>query len=165
KALIQEQTLECFDEAVKGLLDMSQREGEALKQFLMQRISSISQQVAQVRTLLPQLMQAQRQHLKNKLADLEVNVEPERLEQEMVIVLQKADVDEELDRLEAHVKEVAHIMEQAGPVGRRLDFMMQELNREANTLSSKSISSQTTNIAVELKVLIEQMREQVQNIE
>lgn len=165
KVQIEEQALQCFDEAVKGLLDMSQREGDALKQFLSQRIQGIQQQVTEVRKRLPQLMQAQREHLQSKLADLQVNVEPERLEQEMVMLLQKADVDEELDRLDAHVKEVAHIMEQSGPVGRRLDFMMQELNREANTLSSKSISSQTTNIAVELKVLIEQMREQIQNIE
>ncbi|QIZ85706.1 YicC family protein [Bermanella marisrubri] len=165
KAQIEEQTLQCFDEAIKSLLDMSQREGDALNQFLTQRIEGIQLQVDEVRRLMPQLIQAQREHLQKKLADLQVNVEPERLEQEMMIVLQKTDVDEELDRLEAHVKEVSHIMEQSGPVGRRLDFMMQELNREANTLSSKSMSSLTTNIAVELKVLIEQMREQVQNIE
>ena len=114
---------------------------------------------------MPEILTTQRNNLKAKLAELVDKVDPDRIEQEMVILLQKADVDEELDRLEAHLEEVTRILKQKGAIGRRLDFMMQELNREANTLSSKSISHLTTQISVELKVLIEQMREQIQNIE
>ncbi|MGR6871801.1 YicC/YloC family endoribonuclease [Pseudomonas sp. HK3] len=162
---IEQDAMKAFDAALNQLIDMREREGAALAQFIDQRIAGISEQVEKVKTLLPQILTAQREALLNKLTDLKLQVEPDRFEQEMVIVLQKADVDEELDRLEAHLEEVARILKQQGAVGRRLDFMMQELNREANTLSSKSISHLTTQIAVELKVLIEQMREQVQNIE
>ena len=103
--------------------------------------------------------------MRRKFADLEQNVEEGRLEQELVLILQRADVDEELDRLDAHVKEIHHVLAKGGPCGRRLDFLMHDLNREANTLSSKAMTSSTTQSAVELKVLIEQMREQVQNLE
>ena len=144
---------------------MRGREGAALQEFIEQRLDSIALEVDKVKAVLPDLLAAQKANLQSKFEDLQVNLDPERLEQEMVIILQKADVDEELDRLQAHLKEVKRILKQSGPVGRRLDFMMQELNREANTLSSKSLSSQTTQNAVELKVLIEQMREQIQNIE
>jgi len=165
QSMLEEDAMAGFECAVDNLIAMSQREGQALKGFITQRLSDIDEQVQKVRDILPQLMQARRQHMQDKLNELQVNVDAERLEQEMVILLQKADVDEELDRLQAHLTEVAHIVEQDGAVGRRLDFMMQELNREANTLSSKSTSHLTTQIAVELKVLIEQMREQIQNIE
>jgi uncharacterized protein (TIGR00255 family) len=103
--------------------------------------------------------------LQERVADLQVNLEPERLEQEMVLIAQKSDVAEELDRLQSHVKEVEHVLSRDEPIGRRLDFLMQELNREANTLGSKSIDTGTTRFSVDLKVLIEQMREQIQNIE
>ena len=100
-----------------------------------------------------------------RIGELNIEVDSNRLEQELVHLAQKADIDEELDRLQAHIGEVRHTLEKGGPCGRRLDFLMQELNREANTLSSKSIASSTTRNAVDLKVLIEQMREQIQNIE
>jgi uncharacterized protein (TIGR00255 family) len=162
---IEHDAMKAFEATLAQLIEMREREGAALSQFINQRIEGIGEQIAKVKALLPQILKTQREALLNKLADLKQQVEPDRFEQEMVIVLQKADVDEELDRLEAHLEEVARILKQKGAVGRRLDFMMQELNREANTLSSKSISHLTTQIAVELKVLIEQMREQIQNIE
>lgn len=162
---IEQDALSVFDETLKQLIEMREREGAALEQFISQRLSAIEEQVAKVNDLLPQIISAQRATLLSKLSELKQQVDAERFEQEMVILLNKADVDEELDRLKAHLAEVMRILKQKGAVGRRLDFMMQELNREANTLSSKSISHLTTQIAVELKVLIEQMREQVQNIE
>lgn len=164
-AKVSAEALELFDNTLKDLIDMRGREGAALQQFIEQRLESIASEVEKVKAVLPDLLAAQKANLQSKFEDLQVNLDPERLEQEMVIILQKADVDEELDRLQAHLKEVKRILKQSGPVGRRLDFMMQELNREANTLSSKSLSPQTTQNAVELKVLIEQMREQIQNIE
>ena len=114
---------------------------------------------------MPSIVAAQRDKLKQRLAELQVELDPSRLEAEIALIAQKADVDEDLDRLTAHIEEVSHQLAQKGPKGRRLDFLMQELNREANTLSSKSVVAETTRCAVELKVLIEQMREQVQNIE
>ena len=162
---IEQDAMQAFEVTLTQLIEMREREGAALAQFISQRIDGIAEQVAKVKALLPQILKAQREALLNKLADLKQQVDPDRFEQEMVIVLQKADVDEELDRLDAHLDEVGRILKHKGAVGRRLDFMMQELNREANTLSSKSISHLTTQIAVELKVLIEQMREQIQNIE
>lgn len=165
QAAIEAEALASFENALTSLIDMRQREGDALKQFIQQRLDDIAKQVESVTEILPQILATARQNLLNKLSDLKQQVNEERFEQEMVILLQKADVDEELDRLSAHLKEVTRILNQKGAVGRRLDFMMQELNREANTLSSKSINTGTTNAAVELKVLIEQMREQVQNIE
>lgn len=162
---IQQQALDCFNQALADLLTMREREGAALQVFIEQRIEGIGEQVQKVKALLPEILNEQRTNLLSRFADLQISVDENRLEQELVIMLQKADVDEELDRLSAHLKEVAGILKQGGAVGRRLDFMMQELNREANTLSSKSISFLSTQIAVELKVLIEQMREQIQNIE
>jgi len=116
-------------------------------------------------SFMPEIISGQRKNLLGRLADLKAELEPTRLEQEVAILAQKADVDEELDRLDSHLSEVERVVESAGQKGRRLDFLMQELNREANTLSSKSIVVDTTLGAVELKVLIEQMREQIQNIE
>lgn len=163
--LASKEALALFDDALSDLIAMRQREGAELKVFIQQRLDGIAEQAANVKAILPDILQAQRDHLKGKLDALVQEVDPDRFEQEMVILLQKADVDEELDRLEAHLKEVGRTLNAKGAIGRRLDFMMQELNREANTLSSKSISHLTTQIAVELKVLIEQMREQIQNIE
>ncbi|NVK36791.1 MAG: YicC family protein [Gammaproteobacteria bacterium] len=165
QAQVEQDALNGFHQALEQLVAMREREGLALTQFILQRLDGIAAEVEKVKAILPEILTAQRQHLLDKLADLKLQVEPDRFEQEMIIILQKADVDEELDRLDAHLAEVSRILKQKGAVGRRLDFMMQELNREANTLSSKSISHLTTQIAVELKVLIEQMREQVQNIE
>lgn len=157
--------LELFDLAIEGLIEHRSREGAELQQLIINRLDSVSVQVADVRARMPEILAAQREKLQTKLAALQVELDPERLEQEIVLLAQKADVDEELDRLDTHVLEVKRSLKQTDSLGRRLDFLMQELNREANTLSSKSIVSETTQAAVELKVLIEQMREQIQNIE
>jgi len=162
---LEAESLALFNEALKQLLDNRSREGVELKRFIEQRLDAISTQVANVRKLMPEILAAQREKLHTRLESLTVELDPERVEQEIVLLAQKADVDEELDRLDTHVTEVRRTLNQKGAVGRRLDFLMQELNREANTLSSKSIVSETTQAAVELKVLIEQMREQIQNIE
>ncbi|AQA20118.1 YicC family protein [Halioglobus japonicus] len=157
--------LDGFKAALGTLADNRQREGEKLSAMIEERIAAVSSEVTATRKLVPELQQAQRDKVLAKIEDLGVEVDQGRLEQELVYLAQKSDVDEELDRLDAHVDEVRRTLKKAGPCGRRLDFLMQELNREANTLSSKSTSSSTTQNAVELKVLIEQMREQIQNIE
>jgi uncharacterized protein (TIGR00255 family) len=133
--------------------------------MIIERCDGIDALVAAVRVRLPEVRAGLRSRLQERLAGLEVTVDEDRLEQEVALLLQKADVDEEVDRLGSHVLEVRRILGQGGPAGRRLDFLMQELNREANTLASKSQDQETTRAAVELKVLIEQMREQIQNIE
>lgn len=154
-----------FDEALEELRQHRRREGDSLAEHIRQRLHAISAITAQVRQLMPQLLEAQRNRLLTRLEELSVQLPPERLEQEVVLLAQKSDVDEEVDRLDTHVSEIFNVLKRNEPVGRRLDFLMQELNREANTLGSKSQSSQTTQLSVELKVLIEQMREQIQNIE
>ncbi|HEX7370195.1 MAG TPA: YicC/YloC family endoribonuclease [Rhodanobacteraceae bacterium] len=141
------------------------REGEKLATALRDRLDGIERIVGEMRTLLPDIRTALRSKLEAKLADLAQNADPGRLEQELVLQLSRIDVDEELDRLAAHVTEARRILELDEPVGRRLDFLMQEFNREANTLASKSVDQRATRAAVDLKVLIEQMREQVQNLE
>lgn len=162
---IEKQALELFNDALDDLIASRQREGEELKGFIQKRIISIRAIIANVEKAMPEILAAQRQNLADKLEDLKADLEPARLEQEITLLAQKADVDEELDRLNSHLNEVERVISSSGQKGRRLDFLMQELNREANTLSSKSIVAQTTLNAVELKVLIEQMREQIQNIE
>lgn len=162
---MQAAVLTLFDSALEGLIEHRTREGNELEQLILQRLDAVSAQVVTVRARLPEILSAQREKLQTKLAALQIDLDPDRLEQEIVMLAQKADVDEELDRLDTHVIEVKRSLKQTDSLGRRLDFLMQELNREANTLSSKSIVSDTTLAAVELKVLIEQMREQVQNIE
>ena len=156
---------ELLDATLAQFIEARKREGVELAKMIEQRLDAIDQIVAEVRGLMPQILQAQRDNLKQRVEQLGVDLDPERLEQEVVMLAQKADVAEELDRLETHVNEVRRALTQRGPVGRRLDFLMQELNREANTLGSKSIVTSTTACSVELKVLIEQMREQIQNIE
>lgn len=167
---VDQQTLEqeaeqLFQETLSAMLANRAREGEELAQLITQRLTSITEQIAVMRTHLPQLQRQQEEKLRTRLAALTAEIEEDRLAQELVYLAQKSDVTEELDRLEAHLNEVRHTLEQKEPVGRRLDFLMQELNREANTLGSKSTSSTTTQAAVDIKVLIEQMREQIQNIE
>lgn len=162
---LQKTALGLFSQALKTLADNRKREGEKLADMILSRLGQLEEVVATTRGIVPALKQQQRDRLLARLADLTVDADPGRLEQELVYLAQKSDVDEELDRLNAHVEEVRRALKKGGPCGRRLDFLMQELNREANTLSSKSISSNTTQDAVELKVLIEQMREQIQNIE
>jgi len=162
---LQKEAEALFGKALKSLIKNRRREGAKLAAMVGERLEQVAGEVTATRKLLPDLKQQQRDRIINRIAELEIEVDHNRLEQELVHLAQKADVDEELDRLEAHVDEVRRTLEKGGPCGRRLDFLMQELNREANTLSSKSISSGTTQNAVELKVLIEQMREQIQNIE
>lgn len=157
--------LDLFGECLEQLVDNRTREGDQLGELILQRIHAIREETAKVRASLPQILSAQKQKLIDRIAELAVQVDPDRLEQEVVLLAQKADVDEELDRIDVHIGEISRVLKNRGPIGRRLDFFMQELNREANTLSSKSIATDTTQSAVELKVLIEQMREQIQNIE
>lgn len=157
--------LSAFDQALNNLLRNREREGEELKQAIEQRLIDINSNVKYLRKRLPEILEAHQQKLREKLDSLQVEVDEDRLAQELVYIAQKADVAEELDRLDAHVTEVRLALDQQKPIGRRLDFLMQELNREANTLSSKSMASDTTQQAVDLKVFIEQMREQIQNIE
>lgn len=156
---------EVLDRALDALTATREREGEKLGEILQDKLNGIEKVVADVRDWMPQIRTALRTRLETRLADLKQPVEPGRLEQELVLQITRTDVDEELDRLTTHISETRRVLGLKEPVGRRLDFLMQEFNREANTLGSKSVDSRSTNAAVELKVLIEQMREQVQNIE
>jgi uncharacterized protein (TIGR00255 family) len=162
---LQAEALTLFGEALGNMRQTRQREGDKLAAMVRDRLTQVEAAVIATRKILPALMQHQRDRITSRIADLEVDIDQGRLEQELVYLAQKADVDEELDRLDAHIGEVSRTLKKGGPCGRRLDFLMQELNREANTLSSKSQAATTTQSAVELKVLIEQMREQIQNIE
>ncbi|WP_299571606.1 YicC/YloC family endoribonuclease [uncultured Shewanella sp.] len=162
---INKDLLVAFDGAVAQFIEARGREGEAINAMLQTRLDQIVEQVAIVREHMPAVMQWQRDKLTNRLAEITGELDPARMEQEMVLLAQKMDVAEEMDRLDAHVAETRLILKKGGAQGRRLDFMMQEFNRESNTLASKSISAEVTAAAVELKVLIEQMREQIQNVE
>ena len=154
-----------LDRALDVLTATREREGAKLGEILHERLDAIERIVADVRGWMPEIRTALRARLESRLADLKQPVEPGRLEQELVMQVTRSDVDEELDRLSTHITETRRVLGLKEPVGRRLDFLMQEFNREANTLGSKSVDARSTNAAVELKVLIEQMREQVQNIE
>lgn len=159
------QALSLFDQALANMQQNRQREGSKLAALVLDRLAQVEAEVQVTRRDLPVILQQQRERITARIAELAAEVDQGRLEQELVYQAQRADVEEELDRLDAHIGEVRHVMNKGGACGRRLDFLMQELNREANTLSSKSQSATTTRNAVELKVLIEQMREQIQNIE
>lgn len=154
-----------FQTAVDMLVEMREREGRELEALIEGRLKDVEKTVAALKAEAPQMARQQQEKLLKRINDLDVSVDPARLEQELVITAQKLDVMEELDRLVTHVAEVRYALAEKEPVGRRLDFLMQELNREANTLSSKASTSSTTHHAVDLKVTIEQMREQIQNIE
>ena len=154
-----------FDALLDEFIAMRGREGEKLQDIIGQRLTAIEAEAAKVRAQMPQILQWQRERLLQRFEEVQVQLEPQRLEQEMILFAQRVDVAEELDRLQMHVKETQRILNKGGAVGRKLDFMMQELNRESNTLASKSINADVTASAVELKVLIEQMREQIQNLE
>ncbi|MFC1749937.1 YicC/YloC family endoribonuclease [Pseudomonadota bacterium] len=160
-----EEAMTLLDEALDDMVANRSREGDKLKTVIEQRCTAIDGLVVQVNERLPSLREALRKKLEDRLGELKEQLEPGRLEQELALLAQKMDVDEEVDRLTAHVQEVRHVLGRDEPVGRRLDFLMQELNREANTLASKSIDADVTKVSVDLKVLIEQIREQVQNIE
>ena len=165
KTSIEKQALSLFSAALDDLVATREREGAELQGFIQQRIDSVREIVVSIRNKMPEILAKQKQNILDRLADLQAELEPTRLEQEVSLLTQKADVEEELDRLDSHLNEVERVLCAKGQKGRRLDFLMQELNREANTLSSKSIVVETTLNAVELKVLIEQMREQIQNVE
>ena len=165
KTSIEKQALSLFSAALDDLVATREREGSELQGFIKQRIDSVRKIVVNIRNKMPEILTKQKQNILNRLAELQAELEPTRLEQEVSLLAQKADVEEELDRLDSHLNEVERVLNAKGQKGRRLDFLMQELNREANTLSSKSIVVETTLCAVELKVLIEQMREQIQNVE
>jgi uncharacterized protein (TIGR00255 family) len=157
--------LALLDRTVVELNESRAREGAKLAELINQRCDAMAAQLPLVRARLPEVQARFRERLHERLADVKAELDSQRLEQELVIFAQRIDVAEELDRLDTHIGEVRRVLGQKQPVGRRLDFLMQELNREANTLGSKSADTETTRVAVELKVLIEQMREQVQNIE
>ncbi|AMU97436.1 hypothetical protein NY98_03525 [Xanthomonas citri pv. fuscans] len=162
---LQAQALALLEEVVSSFVIAREREGTKLAEAISERVDAIERIAAEVRILIPVIREGQRAKLAARLADLPHPVDPGRAEQELVLWLQKLDVDEELDRLSSHIAEIRRVLKQREPVGRRLDFLLQEFNREANTLGSKSVDSRTSNAAVDLKVLIDQIREQVQNIE
>ena len=154
-----------LDTALQAMTEMRSAEGGRIATMLASRCEDIATLSASVRERLPQVLAAAHKKQRERIERLDVEADPARLEVELALIAQKLDVDEELDRLDSHLEEIGQAIDSDGPVGRRLDFLMQELNREANTLGSKSADAQTTKAAVELKVLIEQMREQIQNVE
>ena len=162
---VDELILKDFEKALDELVKTHQSEGSKLKEALLTRLDLVSKQTDIVEKSLKVLVVNERQRLKDKIANFGVDVDPQRIEQEVALAAQRSDVEEEYDRLRAHIKEVKAILDKGGICGKRLDFMMQEFNRETNTLASKAATLDITQVAIELKVLIEQMREQVQNIE
>jgi uncharacterized protein (TIGR00255 family) len=154
-----------LDAALKSMAEMRRSEGERIREMIAGRCDDVVAIAASVRQRMPEVLDAARAKQRERIDKLDVEADPARLEVELVLISQKLDVDEELDRLESHVTEIRQALDSDEAVGRRLDFLMQELNREANTLGSKSADAETTRAAVELKVLIEQMREQIQNVE
>ncbi|MGL5758097.1 YicC/YloC family endoribonuclease [Plesiomonas sp.] len=162
---ISTELMQGFELAMNEFVAAREREGAALKTLIEQRLQGVQEQAEKVKQHMPEILQWQRDKLITKMEEAQVQVDSNRLEQELVLLAQRLDVAEELDRLGAHVKETHAILKKNEAVGRRLDFMMQEFNREANTLASKSINAEVTASGIELKVLIEQMREQIQNIE
>jgi len=162
---LQQQSLVLLNDALDELISTREREGERLKAMIIERLDAMQEIVSNVRKRMPEIIKGQRDKVVERLQALDVKLDENRFEQEAAILAQKIDVDEEMDRLATHLDEVRRNLESKKPVGRRLDFLMQELNREANTLGSKSIDIETTRASVDLKVFIEQMREQIQNIE
>ena len=151
--------------ALDQLMTMRASEGERIALMIRSRCDDIESSAKTVRARMPEVMAATRKKQRERIDKLDVDADPDRLEVELALIASKIDVDEELDRLDSHVTEIRDTLKKDEAVGRRLDFLMQELNREANTLASKSADTETTRAAVDLKVLIEQMREQIQNIE
>ncbi|WP_345294565.1 YicC/YloC family endoribonuclease [Luteimonas vadosa] len=164
-AALQAEAMALLDEVIAGFIAAREREGAQLAAAIDERVDGIERQAALARALMPEIRAGQRAKLDARLAELAQPADPGRIEQELVLWLQKLDVDEELDRLDSHVLEIRRVLRQPEPAGRRLDFLLQEFNRESNTLGSKSVDARTTAIAVELKVLVDQVREQAQNIE
>jgi uncharacterized protein (TIGR00255 family) len=162
---VKQQAMTLLETTIDSLIDNRLREGERLAEIVTQRCSAMQVQVERVRDLMPEVLDGVRDRIRERLEEVMEELDEARLEQEMALLAQRLDVDEEMDRLETHLEEVERVLTVDEPVGRRLDFLMQELNREANTLSSKSSDVEVTRAGVEMKVLIEQMREQIQNIE
>ena len=162
---VKETALALFQQTLADLKAHREREGTELAKLIEERLVQISQHLVSAQNYLPEALEAWRTNLLERAQKLQVELDPTRLEQEVVMLAQKQDVMEELDRLTTHIKEVRRALTSQQPIGRRLDFLMQEMNREANTLGSKAISMEMTQVSVDLKVLIEQMREQIQNIE
>ncbi len=162
---LQSHVFQLLTNTVKDLLSAREREGKELKQFFFQRLDALHKELLTIQARLPHVIVEQQERLKKRFNDAKLELDPNRLEQEMLIFMQKTDVAEEIDRVKTHMLEMKRILNDSGAVGRRLDFLLQELNREANTLGSKSADSILLHAAVEMKVLIEQIREQVQNIE
>lgn len=160
-----EQMLQCFDQALVDLKQARAREGSKIHEVLLARLASLTVVVEQLEQMLPQLREAVAARIRTRLAEVGLEADPVRFEQELVLQLQRGDVDEELARLKLHLDELKRLLQSADPVGRRLDFLLQELNREANTLGSKAQDIRSTHAAVDLKVLLEQFREQIQNVE
>ena len=163
--VVKKTLLQWLDAALDQLLAQRQREGERITELMLEKLTLVEQQVAIVEQAIPAIQAQQHEKLMARFEEAQVKLDAERLEQELVMLAQKMDVAEECDRLKTHCQEMRHSLEKGGVVGRRLDFLLQEFNREANTLGSKSVDTQTTQAAVELKVTIEQMREQIQNLE
>ncbi len=164
-AALHAEALSLLDEVLGQFIEARAREGANLAANILERVDAIARHAADARTLMPAIRAGQKQKLVNRLADLPQPLDPGRFEQELVMALQKLDVDEELDRLDSHLLELRRVLVQKEAVGRRMDFLLQEFNREANTFGSKSVDARTSALAVELKVLIDQIREQSQNIE
>jgi uncharacterized protein (TIGR00255 family) len=162
---IHQEVLTLLEAALQDLVDARCREGDQLRDLFLQRLDNMTQTLTQVRERMPAILLGQRERLITRFREAHLQLDTTRLEQELVMFAQKIDITEEIERLETHIAEVRRILKQEGSMGRRLDFLMQELNREANTLGAKSVDTDTTRASVELKVLIEQMREQVQNVE
>ena len=160
-----EEASRLLDDTLAALGKMRASEGERIAEMIESRCADIMTIATSVRARMPDVLAAVRTRQQERIAKLDIEADPARLETELALIAQKLDVDEELDRLDSHISEIREVMASDGAVGRRLDFLMQELNREANTLGSKSADTETTKAAVELKVLIEQMREQIQNVE
>jgi uncharacterized protein (TIGR00255 family) len=157
--------LELIDKTLDTVIETREREGEKIRAMVLERCATSKEIVSKVRELMPDILNSIREKLLLRAQELSSEFNQDRLEQELLLLTQKMDVAEEMDRLDAHIDEVCRVLDQKDPVGRRLDFLMQEMNRESNTLGSKSAHLDTTNSSVDLKVLIEQMREQIQNIE
>jgi uncharacterized protein (TIGR00255 family) len=162
---LQSNAIALFDQTLENLAFTRHREGEKIEVMLRQRCHSMQEHIEAARLRLPKILEGIRERINAKLQEVLINFDPLRVEQEMVLLAQRLDIDEELDRLKAHLEEVERVLSKDRGVGRRLDFLMQELNRETNTIASKVNDVEVTHHAVEMKVLIEQMREQIQNIE
>ena len=154
-----------FDDALKKIITDRQREGKKIKQLITSRNLKIEKEVAKIRKVIPRFINIHQSKIVKKFKDALINVDQDKIKQELVTFIQKSDVDEELDRLNSHSQELKRLLSLSEPVGKKIDFLMQEFNREANTLGSKAIAVEISQSAVELKVLIEQIREQIQNIE